>query len=321
MRILGTTVLNILQTGIEFEADFADLRTVGIGLLRIDIVDFVDRGDHRSRTAAAALFERRQLLDGNATLLDFETHILGQLTKALVGDRRQHRLRLRRDVLAVLDAEEVAGAALLDVLMLGRIEIHHARITHLMCLFARHDAGRIVAADFHVARTARCRTVLFTVDDDLHRFDAALEISAHRRTVNDQQRILRRFHTQTGRRTEHHGSQIERGARPVGRNETLVALHYLDARIDNHLDRRNRQTQTLGRRTQTLRVLLDTEQSHLAVDAAERLETLEEFDAIVQTRSRHVHLDVLVARDLHVAPLAVDEFVADIKIGLHIIEA
>ena len=62
------------------------------------------------------------------TLFNLESHVTGDLAKAHVRNRRQHRLRFRRDVLALLDAEEVGGTALLDVFVLSRIEVHHVRI-------------------------------------------------------------------------------------------------------------------------------------------------------------------------------------------------
>ena len=254
-------------------------------------------------------------------LFNLESHVTGDLAKAHVRNRRQHRLRFRRDVLALLDAEEVGGTALLDVFVLSRIEVHHVRIAERVRLFTRHEAGRIVSADLHITRSTWSSAVLFTVDSDQNRLDSRLEVGTYGRAIDDQQRILGGFHTQSDGRTEHHRTQVERSTRTVGRNETLVALDHLDTGINNHLDRRNRQAKALGRRLKTAGIVGHTEETDLAVDSPEGFQTLEKFDAVVQARSRHVHLDVLVARDFHLAPLAVGKRKAGIEIGLGVVEA
>ena len=204
--------------------------------------------------------------------------------------------------------------------MLGGIEIHDIEITQFMALFSRKQAGRIVAADLHIACSTWSSAVLFTIDSDTDRLDTALEIGAHRRAVNDQQGFLGRFNTQSDRRSEHHRTQIERSARSVRRDETLVAFDDFDARIDDHFDRRHRQTKTLGRRLETPRIVGDAEKTDLSVNAPEGFQTFEEFDTVVQARSRHVHLDILVLRNLHRAPFAIGVRVADIPIGFAIIK-
>ncbi len=78
--------------------------------------------------------------------------------------------------------------------MLGGIEIHDIGITQFMSFFSQ-QAGRIVAADLHIACSTWSSAVLFTIDSDTDRLDTALEIGAHGRAVNDQQGFLGRFNT------------------------------------------------------------------------------------------------------------------------------
>ena len=216
------------------------------------------------------------------TLLNNQTHIACNLTKAHVGNRRQNRRRLRRDILTILDTEEIGSSALFNVFMLGSIEVHDIRITHFMSLFARQQAGRIVASDLHIACSTWSSAVLFPVDSNPNRFDSRFKIGSDGRTVDNQQGFLGRFHAQSDRRSEHHRTQIERSSRTVGRNETLVALDDLDAGIDNHFNRRNRQAQAFRRGLETPRIVGNAEKTHFSVYTAEGLETLEKFDAVVQ---------------------------------------
>lgn len=88
---------------------------------------------------------------------------------------------------------KVGCAALFDVFVLGCVEVHDARIAELVSVLARHKAGCIVTAHLHVACSTWSSTVLFAVDCDLHRLDAAFEVSAYGRAVNHQQGILGGF--------------------------------------------------------------------------------------------------------------------------------
>ena len=67
-------------------------------------------------------------------------------------------------------------------------------------------------------------------------------------------------------------------------------------------------------------IVLDTEQADFPIDPAKGLEPFEKFDAIMQARSRHVHLDVLVARNLHITPFTIRKIITDVDVGLVIVE-
>lgn len=165
---------------------------------RLHVIDSADRGDHGSRSAASALLERSKFFDRDFSVFDLKPHIAGQLAETHIGNRRKHRRGFRSDVFAILNAEEIACSALFDVFMLRRIEVHDIRITHFMTLFTRQKAGRIISADLHIACSTWSSTILFTVDGNQDRLDSLLEISTHRRTVNNQQGVFCRFDPQAG---------------------------------------------------------------------------------------------------------------------------
>ena len=74
--IVAAAVLNILQFVVHLQAALARLVTDLPFATRFLVVDIADRRDHRSRSAGGALFERRELVDRNGTLLDLHPHIL-----------------------------------------------------------------------------------------------------------------------------------------------------------------------------------------------------------------------------------------------------
>ena len=204
--------------------------------------------------------------------------------------------------------------------MLRSVEIHDIRIAHFMPFFTRQKAGRIISADFHIACSTWSSTILLSVDGNQDRLDSLLEIRTHRRTVDNQQSILCRFDSQAGRRSEHHRTQIERGPCSVGGNISFIPPNDLDAGINDHFDGRQRKAKTFGRRPEAAGIVLDTEQADFPIDSTKSLETLEKFDAIMQARSRHVHLDVLVARNLHITPFTIRKIITDVDVGLVIVE-
>ena len=73
------------------------------------------------------------------------------------------------------------------------------------------------------------------------------------------------------------------------------------------------QAKTVSRVNHTLCVLVWTEQTNLAINAAESLKALENLQTIVQASCRHMHLDVLVVGYLHLAPLTVSVVIANIE--------
>jgi len=205
--------------------------------------------------------------------------------------------------------------------MLCGIEIHDIRIAQFMAVFTRQQAGSIVAADLHVACSTWSSAVLFTVYGNGDRLDAVFEISTHGRAINNQQSILGRFDPQSGSRTEHDGTQIERCAGTIGRNIFFVAFNHFDAGLDDHFDRRDGKAKTFRRRLQPLGVLLYTEKTDFPIDTPKGFQPFEQLDTVMQTRRRHVYLDILVARDLHLTPFAVRIIIANVCVGLAIIES
>ena len=94
--VFGAAVLDVLQKRIELQRNLAYFVAVGVGLLRVHVVNAADRRDDSCRTASAALLESREFVHRNMTLLDLQTQVLSQLTEALVSDRRKYGVRLRR---------------------------------------------------------------------------------------------------------------------------------------------------------------------------------------------------------------------------------
>ena len=277
MTILDLTELNAAKLVVHLHAHLASLSAVAIdqSLARNGIVDLADGRDHSRRTASTNLIERRQLLDGNVALLDGQAHILGDLTQAHIGDRRQDRTREGSNVLTLLDTEEVGSAALLDILTLGSVEIDHVSEALIVRLNARVDRCGVVTARLNVTRTLRSCAVVIAVDHHLNGLESTLEVGAHRRSKDDQRVLLGRAHTQLGAGADQQRTQVERRARAIGRHKVHIHLDNLAARLDEQLDGRHGHTEILGRALQTFTVLLDAEHTHLAVDAAIGLQALE----------------------------------------------
>ena len=71
--VFGAAVLDVLQKRIELQRNLAYFVAVGVGLLRVHVVNAADRRDDSCRTASAALLESREFVHRNMTLLDLQT--------------------------------------------------------------------------------------------------------------------------------------------------------------------------------------------------------------------------------------------------------
>ena len=205
--------------------------------------------------------------------------------------------------------------------MLAGIEVHHIRVAQIVRLLAREDTRSVVAAGLDVTCSTWSSTVLFAVDNDLYGRHSALEVGPDGRAEDYQHSLVRRLHAQTHLRPDQQRAQVERCPRLVGGNIFDVALDDLIAGLREHLDRRHGQAELAGRRLHAARIGVHTEYTHLAVHTAECLQALEGLQAVMEARRRHVHLDILVLGDLHVAPLAILVVVARVDVGLHVVEA
>ena len=118
-------VLNGAQTVVESRGDGAGLAILcyHVLLAGVEVVNFPDRRSHRGGAASTRLVDCLELVDCDMALLNFQTHVAGELHKALVGDGGQYGIRGRSDVLAALYCIEVGRAALVEILFLAGVEI------------------------------------------------------------------------------------------------------------------------------------------------------------------------------------------------------
>ena len=315
MAIFDLTELDTAELVVHLLAHLASLGAVGQRLTRNGIVDRADGRNHSRRTASANLVKRRQLLDGNVALLDLQAHILGNLAQTHIGDRRQNRTRVGRYVLALLDTEEVGRATLLDILTLGSVQIEHIGKALVVRLNTRVDRCGIVTARLDVTRTLRCSAVVVAVDHHVNRLETTLEVGAHGRRKDDQRVLLGGTNAQLRAGADQQRTQVERRTRTIGRHKIHIQLDHLATRLDEEFEGRNRHTEILGRALQTLAILVDAEHTHLAVDTAIGLQTLESLLRIVQARCGNVHRNVLAIAHLDLAPSAIAVNCANVVVG------
>ena len=230
-------------------------------------------------------------------------------------------MRIRRDVFAVADTEEVCGAALVDVLFGGRVKEYHAGEAFLVRYLARIEAGCIVTAHLDVPRPLGGRTVVVIVDDDLDAVEPVLVIRAYRRYEYGEQIVGRRFHAYLRTYADEHRTEVERCARTVGRNVVGVELHGFDACFGEEFHGGYRHLEVFARIYHALRILLHAEQPDLAVRAAECLEALEHLLSVVEAGRCHVDVHIDVFGGVEFAPLAVFVFAPYVVIGFEITES
>ena len=170
-------VLNVAQFGVEFCTDGARLAVLGddVALLALQVVDAADGADDGCRAAGAGFLEGLQFLFRNLSTLYLQTQVERQLLQTAVGDGGQDGRRFGRDVLAVLDAEEVGCATFVDVLLLLGIEVKLARVACLVGNVVGAERSGVVAAHLIAARAQGCGAVVLADDDVVVCGEAALK--------------------------------------------------------------------------------------------------------------------------------------------------
>ena len=125
-------------------------------------------------------------------------------------------------------------------------------------------------------------------------------------------------HLRTG--ADEQRTDIERRARFVGRNEAFVELHHAEHGFAEALSAELGHQDAATGGLQTSRILLQTEDTHLAVFATEGFQPFECFLTIVQTGRCHVQRDSLFAANLGLAPSTVTIVNSHVVICLHVAE-
>ena len=255
------------------------------------------------------------------SLLHFKTHIGRQLTETHIGDRRQHRRRFRRDIFTLLDTEEVCSTALFDILMLGSIEVHDIRIAQIMTFFTRKKTCSIVTADLHVACSTWSSAVLLPVNGNTDRRNPRLEVGTHRRTVDNQQGILRRLDPQDrpSCRTSPDADTAKHQSRREERNVRCVSPPRC-RHLRSSLPKEPADKAAWPRTASDVHCPQTRNRRTFPVGTPESLQTLEKFNTVMQARSRHVHVNVLVIGHHHVAPFAIRIGVTDVEIRFTIVK-
>ena len=94
-----------------------------------------------------------------------------------------------------------------------------------MRFHGRVQAHGVVKTRLNVARAVRCRAVVFR-DAHLQGLDGALKVGAHRHAENAEKIRRSRRHTDLRARADHHGADVKRAARTVGRNPGGIGAHH-----------------------------------------------------------------------------------------------
>ena len=180
------------------------------------------------------------------------------------------------------------------------------------------ERGSVVTAHLVLTSAERSRTVVVADNHVRISGEATLEVRAYGGYEDEEAVLLRGMNTNLSAGTDEQRTDVERGAALVGRNPLLVEtyhlLHHLREQLGAYLGHHDAATGRL----QTGCILVDAENTHLAVRAAIGLQTLECLLAIVQAGGCHVQFQILVGTNLNFSPLTVAIVATYIVVGLHV---
>ena len=128
------------------------------------------------------------------------------------------------------------------------------------------------------------------------------------------------MHTHLCARADEQWTDIERGATLVGGNPLLVEAHHFLYHLCEQLCADLGHHDAAAGGLQAGSVFVNAENTHLAVRAAIGLQTLEGLLTVVQARSCHVKVQILIGANFNLAPLTVAIIATHIVVGLHVAE-
>ena len=160
-------ILDVAQHVVELGTDGTRLTILAddVALLVLQVVDTLDGGDDSCGAACAGLFKGGQLFLGYLATLHLEAKIHSQLHQALVGDAGQDRGALGSHIGVVLDAEEVGGTTLVDILLLLGVEIELRGVAVLVGYVVGLERSGIVATHLIDTGAEGSGTVVVAHDD------------------------------------------------------------------------------------------------------------------------------------------------------------
>ena len=104
--------------------------------------------------------------------------------------------------------------------------------------FVGAEARGVVTAHLEASRAERCGAVVFAHDDIVVRRKSALEVGTHGRYEHQQQVFVGGSNAHLCAGADEEGTDVERGARFVGRNEAFVeendAAHHFAELVRRH---------------------------------------------------------------------------------------
>lgn len=316
MDIFGLAELDSTKGMVKLGADGAGLFAEIVALASSRVVNALNGADDGGSAASASLLEIDKFVNSDRTTLNLNSHILGQLHQALIGDRGQDGSALGGDIYTVLDAEEVSSTSLVDILFLFSVQIELAGILTTMagCSMGL-KAGSIVTTDLVDTSTQRGTAVIVASDNIRIGLEATFEIRSDGGDEDKEEILVSWFHTHGDARANQQRTEVKACASAVRGNKLFIQLDNFLAHLNEFLGGQFGHDDAAAGALQTGSVLIGAEHANLTVFATISLQSLKGFLTIVQAGGTHVDRDGIFGADFYFAPFSVAIVAADIIVG------
>mmetsp|Transcript_1889 Transcript_1889/g.4825 ORF Transcript_1889/g.4825 Transcript_1889/m.4825 type:complete len:268 (-) Transcript_1889:264-1067(-) len=194
----------------------------------VALCDRLHRREHHRRAARRNLLELAHLAPSHRPLLHGDAHVPRSLQHDLLGRRRQHRRRVRRDERAVLrDAEEVGGRELLHICVRLCVEVQADREATLLRDLGREHVRSVVARALDEAHAEGGGAVILGDDERVHALQpsATLVVRANRVDGEEESVLGGGTETELGSVAEDERAYVQRAARAARGHELGVHAH------------------------------------------------------------------------------------------------
>ena len=189
-----------------------------------------------------------------------------------------------------------------------------------MSLLAGTQTGCIVTTYLINTCSERSRTIVLTSNHVRSSSKTTFKVWTYRSNKDQEHIFTGRTNPHLCTRSDQQRTNIKRGTAFVGRNKTLIHLHYCEYSFFETFCGQFCHHNTTTGRLQASGILFQTENTNFTIFTTECFQSFECLLTIMQTGSCHVHIDQFTTTDFEFSPLTFPEINSHIVICLHVSE-
>ena len=281
--------------------------------------DFIHGRDDDGGAAGGDFLEGGQFIKGDGAHFNLHAQMGSQRAEAIVGDAGQNGVGERRNIRALgVDAQEVGGAELVDILVFDGVEVEVNGEAFVVADLVRKKGCAVVATHLDSACAVRSRAIEVIHHQSADGLEAAFVVGADGHHQDDEGVFIGLIHANLRASADEQGTDIHGGTCAIRRNKLDVGLHDATEGIHEKLFRDGGHAAALGASVEAACILQGAERLDFPVFRLIDLQTFKGILPIVEGGGGHVNLQIGFFYQFACVPCAVAPGVADVAVHIHV---